>query len=141
MASQLPSATVTFLFTDVEGSTRLLHELGAEALRERPQDLVADKVGNVAEVCTGVCTRRVFGACLSQMTRLAKPKQHYFVTQKGPYGIRSRGSVLSVLTYAAVLVGDRLLAFPRSELGRCGGSRCLATTPGDTGGRSPFEFV
>src|SRR3954453_19908820 len=26
----LPSATVTFLFTDVEGSTKLLHELGAE---------------------------------------------------------------------------------------------------------------
>jgi class 3 adenylate cyclase len=28
---ELPSATVTFLFTDVEGSTKLLHELGAEA--------------------------------------------------------------------------------------------------------------
>jgi predicted ATPase len=27
---QLPTGTVTFLFTDVEGSTRLLHELGAE---------------------------------------------------------------------------------------------------------------
>src|SRR3990170_711616 len=26
---ELPSGTVTFLFTDVEGSTRLLHELGA----------------------------------------------------------------------------------------------------------------
>ena len=31
MRSDLPSGTVTFLFTDVEGSTRLLHELGAEA--------------------------------------------------------------------------------------------------------------
>jgi class 3 adenylate cyclase len=31
MRRRLPSATVTFLFTDVEGSTRLLHELGAEA--------------------------------------------------------------------------------------------------------------
>src|SRR5438552_7969720 len=30
----LPSGTVTFLFTDVEGSTRLLHELGAEAFAE-----------------------------------------------------------------------------------------------------------
>jgi predicted ATPase/class 3 adenylate cyclase len=28
--NDLPSGTVTFLFTDVEGSTRLLHELGAE---------------------------------------------------------------------------------------------------------------
>ncbi len=26
-----PSGTVTFLFTDIEGSTKLLHELGAEA--------------------------------------------------------------------------------------------------------------
>ena len=29
--NDLPSGTVTFLFTDVEGSTRLLHRLGAEA--------------------------------------------------------------------------------------------------------------
>jgi predicted ATPase/class 3 adenylate cyclase len=28
---ELPTGTVTFLFTDVEGSTRLLHELGADA--------------------------------------------------------------------------------------------------------------
>src|SRR3954467_12656834 len=34
MRRQLPSETVTFLFTDVEGSTRLLHELGAEAYAE-----------------------------------------------------------------------------------------------------------
>jgi predicted ATPase/class 3 adenylate cyclase len=30
MRSDLPSGTVTFLFTDVEGSTTLLHELGSE---------------------------------------------------------------------------------------------------------------
>jgi class 3 adenylate cyclase len=29
-ASQLPSGTVTFLFTDIEGSTRLIEELGEE---------------------------------------------------------------------------------------------------------------
>ena len=27
---ELPSGIVTFLFTDVEGSTKLLHELGTE---------------------------------------------------------------------------------------------------------------
>ena len=32
--SDLPAGTVTFLFTDIEGSTRLLHELGAEAYSE-----------------------------------------------------------------------------------------------------------
>ncbi len=31
MRSDLPSGTVTFLFTDIEGSTKLLHELGPEA--------------------------------------------------------------------------------------------------------------
>jgi class 3 adenylate cyclase len=31
MFRQLPTGTVTFLFTDVEGSTRLLHQLGAAA--------------------------------------------------------------------------------------------------------------
>jgi predicted ATPase len=34
MRHDLPTGTVTFLFTDVEGSTRLLHELGAEAYDE-----------------------------------------------------------------------------------------------------------
>jgi predicted ATPase/class 3 adenylate cyclase len=34
MRSELPSGTVTFLFTDVEGSTALLHELGAEGYAE-----------------------------------------------------------------------------------------------------------
>jgi predicted ATPase len=32
---QLPTGTVTFLFTDIEGSTRLLHELGAERYAEQ----------------------------------------------------------------------------------------------------------
>jgi predicted ATPase len=31
MRAELPSGTVTFVFTDVEGSTRLLHDLGAES--------------------------------------------------------------------------------------------------------------
>ena len=31
MRRELPTGTVTFLFTDVEGSTRLLHELGTES--------------------------------------------------------------------------------------------------------------
>ena len=35
MPSDLPTGTVTFLFTDVEGSTRLLHSLGAEGYADR----------------------------------------------------------------------------------------------------------
>jgi len=39
---ELPTGTVTFLFTDIEGSTRLLHELGdayADALAEHRRAL------------------------------------------------------------------------------------------------------
>ena len=31
MRQELPSGTVTFLFTDIEGATRLLHALGPDA--------------------------------------------------------------------------------------------------------------
>ncbi len=48
MRPGLPSGTVTFLFTDVEGSTRLLHELGADAYAEalaRHRRLIRDACG------------------------------------------------------------------------------------------------
>jgi class 3 adenylate cyclase len=34
MRAELPSGTVTFLLTDIEGSTRLLHALGPDAYAE-----------------------------------------------------------------------------------------------------------
>jgi len=43
----LPSGTVSFLFTDVEGSTRLLHELGAEAYAEA----LAEHRREIREAC------------------------------------------------------------------------------------------
>ena len=45
---ELPSGTVTFLFTDVEGSTRLLSELGAEAYA----DALAEHRDVVRRACT-----------------------------------------------------------------------------------------
>ena len=47
MRRDLPSGTVTFLFTDVEGSTRLLHELGAEPYA----DVLADHRRVIREAC------------------------------------------------------------------------------------------
>jgi class 3 adenylate cyclase len=45
--SDLPTGTVNFLFTDVEGSTRLLHELGAEGYA----DALADHRRIVRDAC------------------------------------------------------------------------------------------
>jgi predicted ATPase len=47
MRSDLPAGTVTFCFTDVEGSTRLLHELGAEAYA----DALAEHRRVIREAC------------------------------------------------------------------------------------------
>ena len=38
MGRNLPSGTVTFLFTDIEGSTRLLHSLGPDAYADALAD-------------------------------------------------------------------------------------------------------
>jgi class 3 adenylate cyclase len=46
--NDLPTGTVTFLFTDVEGSTRLLHSLGAEAYAKA----LAEHRRLIREACT-----------------------------------------------------------------------------------------
>lgn len=48
MRPELPSGTVTFVFTDVEGSTSLLNELGAE----RYADALAAHRTVIREACT-----------------------------------------------------------------------------------------
>jgi len=45
--NSLPAGTVTFLFTDVEGSTKLLHDLGAE----RYADALAEHRRVIREAC------------------------------------------------------------------------------------------
>src|SRR6187551_2571458 len=47
MRSDLPTGTVTFLFTDVEGSTKLLHALGAEGYA----DALAEHRRVIREAC------------------------------------------------------------------------------------------
>jgi class 3 adenylate cyclase len=47
MREDLPTGTVTFLFTDVEGSTKLLHGLGADAYASA----LAERRRAVREIC------------------------------------------------------------------------------------------
>ena len=61
MRSDLPSGAVTFLFTDVEGSTKLLHELGAAAYEEAHRRIAA------------LCARRFNATAASRWTRRETP--------------------------------------------------------------------
>ena len=54
MRQNLPWGTVTFLFTDIEGSTRLLHELGAERVRGRRSPSTAASCGRRSRAHGGV---------------------------------------------------------------------------------------
>ena len=47
----LPSGTVSFLFTDVEGSTKLLHELGADVYAEALAGVVGVPVREGCQSC------------------------------------------------------------------------------------------
>jgi hypothetical protein len=81
--SELPTGSVTFLFTDVEGSTELLRKLGAEAYA----DALAEHRRLIREACAESSTvpgsrkralpSRAFldGACRARTgdLRLAKP--------------------------------------------------------------------
>jgi hypothetical protein len=53
----LPSGTVTFLFTDVDGSTRLPHSLGAEGYAEA----LAEPRRVIREACAGGLRRNPQG--------------------------------------------------------------------------------
>ena len=73
--SELPTGTVTFLFTDIEGSTRLLQELGRE-------DTPSSKTG----------TRRSCGAPsrTAEARRSAPrgtPSSPFSLPRPGPYAV------------------------------------------------------
>ena len=55
MASELPSGTVTFLFTDIEGSTRLLRTLGGE----RYHEVLAEHQRILREACAEAGGREI----------------------------------------------------------------------------------
>ena len=58
VSSALPTGTVTFLFTDVEGSTRLLEELGAERTRSSSGGTARSFVGRSPSTEASRSTRR-----------------------------------------------------------------------------------
>jgi class 3 adenylate cyclase len=81
MRSDLPSGTVTFLFTDVEGSTKLLQSLGAEGY--------AEALDEHRRVIPEVCTAEGGVVEVDTWTRRAMPFFFAFPTAPGRSGSRS----------------------------------------------------
>jgi predicted ATPase/uncharacterized protein HemY len=87
---QLPSGTVTFLFTDIEGSTRLLNELGdnyAEALAEHRRKLrgIFDCHGGVEVDTQGDAFFVVFARAGEAVTAASEAQS---ALAEGPFRVR-----------------------------------------------------
>ena len=90
-ARRPPAGTVTFLFTDVEGSTKLLHELGAEAYAEA----LAEHRRVIREACAAEAgsrsTRRATPSSSPSPPRRARsrrPRRFTEALASGPIQVR-----------------------------------------------------
>src|SRR6184192_2795980 len=87
---ELPAGTVTFLFTDIEGSTRLLHELGdayADALAEHRRVLreAFDRHGGVEVDTQGDAFFVAFGRATDALAAAGEGQD---ALSKGPIRVR-----------------------------------------------------
>ena len=91
---ELPTGIVTFLFTDIEGSTQLLHDLAAEyePIQDRHADLIrsslADQHGH--EIRTEGDSFFVVFRTAAQGVRAAVAAQRAFATEPWPFDARVR---------------------------------------------------
>jgi predicted ATPase/class 3 adenylate cyclase len=88
--TELPTGTVTFLFTDVEGSTKLLHELGAERYAEA---LARHR-------------RLIRAACISHagVEVDTQGDAFFFAFPTAPGGLRAAGAVTEALASGPIRV-------------------------------------
>ncbi len=106
---ELPTGTVTFLFTDIEGSTKLLQELGGEyaSLRDRQASVVRDAVADHGgtEVSTAGDSFFVVFRDALQAVEAAVEVQRTLATGEWPHDVRVRVR-MGLHTGEAVLGGD-----------------------------------
>jgi predicted ATPase/class 3 adenylate cyclase len=101
---ELPSGTVTFLFTDVEGSTRLLHALGAEAYADALMEhrrILRDAFGRHGGVEVDTQGDAFFVAFPTAPGALAAAREATEALSNGPIKVR-----IGLHTGAPLLTGE-----------------------------------
>ncbi len=140
MTRDLPSGSITFLFTDIEGSTKLLHELGsssyAEALREhrrvlreaflRHDGVEVDTQGDAFFVAFPTARGALEAADEAQMELMSGPVRvrvgihtgTAHVTEEGYVGVDvHKGARIAAAGHGGqVLVSESTSAFVEAEL-------------------------
>ncbi len=131
MRPELPTGIVTFLFTDVEGSTKLLHELGAEAYA----DVLAEHRRIVREACAAEAGVEVdnqgdafFFAFRSASAALAAARAVTDALAAGPIQVRIGLHTGSPLVTEEGYVGDDVHLAARVGASGHGGQVVLSRT-------------
>ena len=132
MRHDLPSGIVTFLFTDVEGSTRLLHELGAEGYA----DALAEHRRVIREACAAEDGVEVdtqgdafFFAFASPAGALSAAAAMTHALASGPISVRVGLHTGTPLVTSEGYVGDDVHFAARvAAAGHGGQVTCSATT-------------
>ncbi len=91
MRRDLPVGTVTFLFTDVEGSTRLLHEVGesayADALAEHRR-ILREAIGAHDGIEVDTEGDAIFAAFATAVGAVSAAKDAQVALEPGPIRVR-----------------------------------------------------
>ncbi len=142
MSADLPTGTVTFLFTDVEGSTRLLEDLGAEAYavelvrhREIVRAALADH-GGVEVDTQGDAFFCAFGSARSAAACAAEVQA---ALAPGPVRVR-----MGIHTGEALVVDRHYVGMDvhrAARIGSCGHGGQVVLSPTTVALLDPDEFV
>ena len=142
MSGALPSGTVTFLFTDVEGSTRLLEELGAAGYAVelgRHREIVRGALGEHGGVEVDTQGDAFFCAFGSARAAVACAAGIQDALAAGPLRVR-----MGVHTGEALLVDRHYVGMDvhrAARIGACGHGGQVVLSPSTVGVLEPGEFV
>ena len=142
MSSPLPTGTVTFLFTDVEGSTRLLEQLGAEAYAAelgRHRDVVRGALAEHGGVEVDTQGDAFFCAFSSARSAVACAAEIQATLANGPVRVR-----MGVHTGEALEVDRHYVGMDvhrAARIGACGHGGQVILSPSTLPLLEPGEFV